>query len=455
MFARFYESYFDPADPQLRRLRMQQLALGAQNTVAIGPGFAGIVAATAIFNAFWSPLWLCAVWAFSIYLSRAISASWARHILAHSHEIEHFRRFALRLVLGTACTITLVASGCVLLWVPGVPANHLFWGLICGTGAILVAAQAAPFLPHGTTALIYVIVFALAAISEGSLEYLALGATALSCGVFVWGILKSLNALSTKTLLLAREKDALVEQLTQASQAKSEFLASMSHELRTPLNAVIGFSDVMRQETFGPLGAKVYNEYAGDIHMSGQHLLSLINDILDLSKIEAGKFELREEIVDLHDLARDAARLTGLRAEEGGVVLRIDTAAGLILRGDERALKQCIVNLLTNAMKFTPRGGEVSLRAAQDANGFTLTVADTGCGIHAEDLDRVFETFSQARHGAPIQERGTGLGLPIVRGLIRAHGGEAAIASTPGQGTVVTLTIPASRAAPAARPAAA
>jgi two-component system, cell cycle sensor histidine kinase PleC len=453
MFARLYESYFDPADPQLRRLRMEQLVLGAQNTAAVGPGFAAIVAAMALFNAIWAPFWLCAIWALSIYAARAFSSAWARHILANPTEDQHLERFALRMVFCTALTVTLVGLGSHLMWAPGEPANHLFWGLACCCGALMVAAQASPFLPHGFTALIYVVLFSTAVAGEGTLEYAGIGVTAMACTVLIWGVLKSLNALSTRTLTLAKEKDALVDKLMLASQAKSDFLASMSHELRTPLNAVIGFSDVMRQETFGPLGAKVYGGYADDIHMSGQHLLSLINDILDLSKIEAGKFELREETVDLHDLARDAARLTGLRAEDGGVDLRIETTAGLVVRGDERALKQCLVNLLTNAIKFTPSGGAVTVRAASGPDGLSLTVADSGCGIHPDDLDKVFETFAQARHTGAAAERGTGLGLPIVRGLMRAHGGDASIASEQGKGTTVTLTLPATRLVPAAKAA--
>jgi signal transduction histidine kinase len=455
MFARIYASYFDPADPQLRALRMQQLVLGAQNTIAVGPGFAGVVAATAALNAIWSPVWLCGLWALGVFAARAASVATARTVVARGNETERLEEFALRIVLGTATTIAIFAFGCLLLWAPETPVNHMFWGLICGAGAIMVAAQAAPFLPHGATGLIYVFVFAATAMSQGTLEYAGIGATALCCGIYVWGILKSLNALSTQTLTLAREKDALVDTILQASKAKSDFLASMSHELRTPLNAVIGFSDVMRQETFGPLGANVYRGYADDIHMSGQHLLSLINDILDLSKIEAGKFELRDETLDLHDLAGDASRLTRLRAEERGVSVAIETAPGLTMRGDERALKQCIVNLLTNAIKFTPRGGSVRLTVSLGPDGVALTVADTGCGIHPDDLGLVFETFGQARHNGNVKERGTGLGLPIVRGLIRAHGGEASIVSAPGQGTAVTLTLPASRMTAAGASAAA
>jgi two-component system cell cycle sensor histidine kinase PleC len=453
MSANAYASYFRPADPQLRALRMEQLVQAARHTVAVGPGFLFVIAVVALFNMIWAPAWLCTIWALCIYAARFFTLRWAQHIVAHASHTEELERFALRLIFGSVCVISMVGAGSILMWAPGEAANHLFWGLVCGCGAIMVAAQASPFLPHGATALIYVLFFSAAAISEGTLEYAGIGLTALCCGVLVWGILKSLNTLSTRTILLARDKDELVDKLMQASQAKSDFLANMSHELRTSLNAIIGFSDVMRSETFGPLGAKPYQEYAGDIHLSGQHLLSLINDILDLSKIEAGKFELRDEAVDLHDLARDATRLMALRAEQGGVALAADTQPGLTMRGDERALKQCIVNLLTNAVKFTPAGGQVRIAAAYGADGLTVSISDTGCGVHPDDLATVFESFGQGRHNSAAKERGTGLGLPIVRGLIRAHGGEVAMTSTLGQGTTVSLFVPASRLI--ARPAAA
>jgi signal transduction histidine kinase len=149
----------------------------------------------------------------------------------------------------------------------------------------------------------------------------------------------------------------------------------------------------------------------------------------------------------LHDLARDAARLTAPKAEAAGVAVHVDTRSGLTLRGDERALKQCLVNLLTNAIKFTPKGGEVRAAAERDADGLRVTVADTGCGIHPDDLERVFDSFVQSRNQACAHDRGTGLGLPIVRGLVRAHGGEVSLASELGRGTTVTVRLPASRLA--------
>jgi signal transduction histidine kinase len=452
----FYASYFDPAEPQLRRLRMDQLRQGAQNTLEVGPGFLFVVAVVALTNMLWSPAWMCIAWAASVFAARRYSSRVSRQIVDRAHDERQLAHFATRLIFGSAAVIALMASGCIMLWAHGEPANHLFWGLICGAGALMVAAQTAPFLPHGLCSFIYVGVFSAAAMSEGKVAYAAISLTSLCCGVLIWGILKSLNTLSTRTLTLARDKDELVEKLMMASKAKSDFLANMSHELRTPLNAIIGFSDVMRQETFGPLGSKQYGGYAGDIHMSGQHLLSLINDILDLSKIEAGKFELRDDLVDLHDLARDAARLVAPKADGAGVDLRIDTHAGTTLHGDERALKQCLVNLLTNAVKFTPKGGEVRVHARRDETSLRIDVTDTGCGIHPDDLDKVFESFAQAQNQNCAHDRGTGLGLPIVRGLVRAHGGEVTLASELGRGTTVTVALPASRlAAPCADSAAA
>jgi signal transduction histidine kinase len=230
-----------------------------------------------------------------------------------------------------------------------------------------------------------------------------------------------------------------------ASEAKSQFLANMSHELRTPLNAILGFSDLIRLEIRGPLGAPAYKGYADDIHNSGSHLLSLINDILDLSKIEAGKFELHESVFRLHDAFEAAFKLLSLKASEAQVETINQIDPSLIVAGDERAFNQIAVNLTSNALKFTPSGGSVTVQSFADPAGVTLKFIDTGRGIRPEDLEAVFESFGQGRHDHAVKDRGTGLGLPIVRGLMRAHGGDARIDSLVGRGTTVILRIPAER----------
>jgi cell cycle sensor histidine kinase DivJ len=228
-----------------------------------------------------------------------------------------------------------------------------------------------------------------------------------------------------------------------ASRAKSHFLANMSHELRTPLNAIIGFSEVMTHEMFGPLGARRYHEYAGLIHESGGHLLELINGILDMSKIEAGKFELSEELFDLAEVAEQSVRFVKLQADRKGVVLKTDIPADCAtIFADKRAIKQVLVNLLTNGVKFTPRGGEVKVWALRDSGGLQIAVRDTGIGISPEDLKRLGRPFEQVDGAHVKKHEGTGLGLALVKAFAALHGGDAILESKFGSGTTVRVRLP-------------
>ena len=217
----------------------------------------------------------------------------------------------------------------------------------------------------------------------------------------------------------------------------------MSHELRTPLNAIIGFSEVMTHEMFGPIGAARYLEYAKLIHESGGHLLALINGVLDMSKIEAGKFELQEEIFDFAQDAEQALRFVRLQAERKGIALKMTVAPGAkSIFADRRAVKQILLNLLANAVKFTPRGGEIWIAAARDAGAIELAVADTGVGIPESGLYRLGIPFEQARDQQILVTEGTGLGLSLVKALSALHGGEMRIQSRQGEGTVVRVRLP-------------
>ncbi len=240
------------------------------------------------------------------------------------------------------------------------------------------------------------------------------------------------------------------------SASKSRFLANMSHELRTPLNAILGFSDIMRTRLFGPLSDR-YAEYAELIHESGRHLTDLINDILDMSKIDADRYVLQREVFDAREPLEAAIKLMGLQAQDKGVDLRADLgAAPLVVDADRRALKQIAINLLSNALKFTPGGGRVdaSLHAASGA--LELVVADTGVGIAPEDLARLGRPFEQTDAGRRME--GTGLGLALVKALAGLHGGDLALESRQGEGTAATVRLPVLKteaAAPAANDAAA
>ena len=228
----------------------------------------------------------------------------------------------------------------------------------------------------------------------------------------------------------------------QANAAKSEFLANMSHELRTPLNAINGFSEMMAREMLGPLGHKRYVEYASDIHASGHHLQALINDILDMAKIEAGKQSLNLEDISLAGLIEDAMRLMGPRATEGSLTLSSDIPTLPPMQVDQRAIKQVILNLLSNAIKFTPRGGRVKIVARQVDYRVMVSVMDTGIGISKEDMARLAQPFQQVESQLAKTQQGTGLGLALSKSLIELHEGRFEIASEPGRGTTVSFILP-------------
>jgi signal transduction histidine kinase len=242
------------------------------------------------------------------------------------------------------------------------------------------------------------------------------------------------------------------EQAELANRAKSEFIANVSHELRTPLNAVIGFSEVMISETLGPLGNRKYAEYANDIHESGQHLLALINDILDLSKVESGSEELYEEEIHVPDMAKSLLTLMRHHAEKGkvGLLMELDPTLPKVI-ADKRKLKQILVNLLSNSVKFTKPGGRITLRAwVDEEGGFAFQVADTGIGMAPEDIPKALQKFRQVDGDLNRKYEGTGLGLPLAKALAELHGGTLHMESELGRGTAVTVRLPPDRVSCAA-----
>jgi signal transduction histidine kinase len=244
-----------------------------------------------------------------------------------------------------------------------------------------------------------------------------------------------------------REVAIARDEAIAANRHKSAFLANMSHELRTPLNAVIGFSEVLGAKLFGELNAK-QSEYIDDIHASGHHLLSLINDVLDLSKIEAGRLELTLSAFDLSVAIDNALTLMKDRANRRGVSLRKELAPGVgTVAADERAVKQILINLLTNAVKFTDKGGAVTVHAEPNGQELVISVADTGIGIPKEDQGIIFEEFRQGSGDYTRKQEGTGLGLALSRRLVELHGGRIWVVSEPGRGSIFSFTLPAQAAA--------
>jgi two-component system cell cycle sensor histidine kinase PleC len=241
---------------------------------------------------------------------------------------------------------------------------------------------------------------------------------------------------------LAKKYEMAKIRAEQANHAKSEFLANMSHELRTPLNAINGFSEIMAGEMFGPLGHARYKEYAADIHSSGQHLLALINDILDMSKIEAGKMTLKFEPVSVEEVVDDTLRLVRQRAEKAGLKMRVHLPQLSDIQADYRALKQVLLNILTNAIKFTPSGGTITVSAVPTESFMHLYVADTGIGIAEKDMERLARPFEQIENQFSRTKEGTGLGLALTKSLIEMHSGRLEVDSTVGQGTTVSIILP-------------
>lgn len=233
-----------------------------------------------------------------------------------------------------------------------------------------------------------------------------------------------------------------------ANRAKSAFLANMSHEFRTPLNAIIGFSESLLAGYFGPLTAKQL-DYVDDIRKSGVHLLQLINDVLDLAKVEAGRMEPHIEALDPHAAIADSLEMMRVQAERAGVALSVDAPAQLpILHADERMLRQMLLNLLSNAVKFTPSGGRAWISAKASDNVLRIAVHDTGLGMAAHEIPKALAPFGQVRGVLNRNHQGTGLGLPLVKSLAELHGGKLDLASMPGQGTVATISLPLSRRQP-------
>jgi signal transduction histidine kinase len=248
-----------------------------------------------------------------------------------------------------------------------------------------------------------------------------------------------------------RERTAALEteklRAEQASQAKTRFLATMSHELRTPLNAIVGFSALLQNETFGALGDPRYREFVQDIKDGGEHLLRIINDILDIAKIETGSAVLREQAIDAAALLEDCLHMMQPVAEKAGIALHhAVTPETLRLHADRTKLKQILLNLLSNAIKFTPAGGKADLDASIAKDGsVTFAIADNGIGMRAEDISAALAIFSQIDNPLTRSRQGTGLGLPLSKMLAELHGGSLDIDSTPGEGTVVTVHLPANR----------
>jgi two-component system cell cycle sensor histidine kinase PleC len=449
------------AAPQQLRLAYDQLGLALRNLKPnhwLMPVFGAIIC---VMFARWvsTPvlsLWLGLVlvggvplgWVASRYTTvpreRAVSALWTRYA-------------TLAYLL---FTISWSAMG-MLFWRRGDDLNHMLIMLIIGctlSGNLALVGASRPLTMVGYA--VYGSTLVLLPLQEGGIIYDGLALLALLYGCYLAYMSRQIYFTARDMLVLRDDKndlitalahskvqsDAAAQRAEAANRAKSQFLANMSHELRTPLNAILGFSEMIQSGHFTAQSGK-HVEYANLIHRSGHHLLGLINDILDLAKIEAGGLRLHETDVDLAALVESNIALMAGKAEAAGISLKAEIAPGLpMVRADERALTQMLINLLSNAVKFTGPGGRVTAFARLEPDGaMAFGIRDTGIGIAEEDHARVFEHFGQGRHDIVTADKGTGLGLPIVKGLASAHGGRVGLESRVGHGTTVTVFLPASR----------
>ncbi len=448
----------DQASPE-DRLSMEQLRLTLRNirtNIVVIPLLVAIICA--IF-ARWVPRAQLVMW-FSIAVTgTVVQAGVATLFFRADPPAAQIRKWLLLCTPAFLVFALSWASMGVFLWVDHNILDNALILLILGCTIAASAAVSSVSLPLGIVSFVtYGTAMVLLPLREGELND-GVAVMAMFYVTYMAFVARSIRKTTRDMLLLRDDKNELIDALARskvesdaarmraeaANRAKSEFLANMSHELRTPLNAILGFSEMIQG---GMLATKPERaiEYARLIHGSGQHLLALINDILDLAKIEAGRFDLREEPLDLEDIIDENLQQLSAAAIAGGIRLARSVPSDLpLLYADQRAIKQILLNLLSNALKFTPPGGTVRIFADEDDGAIRFGVSDTGAGIADEDQDRVFENFGQGRHDVATAGKGTGLGLAIVKGLAHAHGGTITLESRVGVGTCVTITMPPAR----------
>ena len=459
-----------PAPDPSRRLAADQLRLALQNLAPnhwLMPLFAAVICA--MFTR-WIPWPRLVLWFLLVAVGGAPLGYVARHFLKLSRDEAAMDDWIRHATLAYFLFALSWSAMGVFLWRPRGDLDHMLIMLIVGctlSGNSALVGASRPLTIVGYA--MYGSALVLLPLQQGGLIYDGLSLLALMYVGYLAYMSRQIYFTARDMLILRDDKndlivalehskamsDAAAQKAEAASRAKSEFLANMSHELRTPLNAILGFSEMIQSGHFAAQAGK-HTEYAGLVHQSGRHLLALINDILDLAKIEAGGLHLDDSDVDLSTIIANAIKLMSPRAAEAKVALVYEKPVRLpLVRGDERCLTQILLNLLSNAVKFTPPGGNVIAFARLEADGaLAFGVRDDGIGIADEDQARVFESFGQGRHDVVTVDKGTGLGLPIVKGLAAAHGAQIFLHSRISEGTTVTIVMPASRVLSAASQAA-
>ena len=423
----------------------------------------------ALFSSLWVPVAVACVWAALVIFANSIVVLLCRRFKRADRSKFNAGRWTSIFIAGeTAYGIawSLLALFTLTTSDPALPVAMFAMVLVgVATNAISTRTFPAATLMSTLPATLTIAINLVA--TGGTLNY-ALAAVTIGGEIFFLHLARQLHRSELDTVEHQAEKDALIYELEEARQmsdearrhaeqanvAKSQFLATMSHELRTPLNAIIGFSEVLKSELLGKHAVEQYKEYAADIHASGQHLLNLINELLDLSRIEAGKYELNQEVVSVVDIAEDCRRMMEIRAKAKGIELTFSYGNNLPkLWGDERAIRQVVLNLLSNAIKFTPQAGKVTLVVTRSSDGGQMiSVRDNGPGIPDSEIETVLSSFGQGSLAQKTAEQGAGLGLPIVQKIMELHQGRFDLFSKLRFGTEAIATFPRARVMDALAP---
>jgi two-component system cell cycle sensor histidine kinase PleC len=449
------------------KARLAQLESLAQSQASMPYAFPLLIAVFGLSHASVVAWQYIAVWVGAMMALHVATYITARDFLATTVEPENVNRWRWRFEGLTAIFSVCFSSLLFLFWVPDNALHQSY----------LISSVTIALIPMTLVTIFYFPAFywtvlpTIAALVLRMMLYseplhFAIAAVLVAFAVLLVKLAAQVNSAMQRATALREDKNVLIDQLfkakrdsdaararaEEANRAKSHFLANMSHELRTPLNAIIGFSEVMSSEIFGKHVVPTYKEYADDINRSGQHLLGLINDVLDLSRIEAGRFQITEEDVDIAQLAEDSRRILEIRAQGQRVAIAVDFEPHLpIFHGDARAMRQTWINLLTNAIKFSPPGSEVRMFARMEPNGeMRFGVHDHGPGIAEAEIDKVLHAFTQGASGLAQPGKGSGLGLSIVKGLLAVHGGRFELKSKLGEGTQAECVLPPQRLLPRA-----
>ena len=444
------------------RFQYELMLMFAKNELTASLSIPLFAVILAVSTSYWAPPTYISIWLCSVFITKAVILTLCRRFQSLPREKVDIKQWLLRLTIAELCygfswaSITVIS----LYTVDQVAHMFIFASFIAVISIrMMFTSTIMPIVIAGTVPMSTALVMSF--LYMQSPFYFALASMVVGIHVYLMFLMSGLNSTVYAMLEYRADKDILIGRLEEekaisddarkraeeANTAKSRFLATMSHELRTPLNAILGFSEVMKTEAFGPLNNPTYKEYAEDIHNSGNHLLNLINEILDLSRIEAERYELNETTARLADIADDSRHLISMRARGKGIEIELIEENTLnAIWADERAIRQVCLNLLSNAVKFTPPNGKITITVGSTMDGGQyLTVVDTGPGIPQDEIEKVLKPFGQGSLAHQTAEGGTGLGLAICQKLISLHGGIFSLTSELRQGTTVRFEIPAKR----------